>query len=415
MLISPAAALEAKSNSELLAAVQPLLDAEEQYYNINSASISDISTEVDGEITYYTFLLTLNMVLKIDDVSENVYVSTLMKALNNNANAKRAVSVNDETGIASLLLAHPSFDAILATSTVNELLVETETAGNDISISTPSLSSLEQSIATQAAKTIVADINEFATYVGYSSDFNFVIRVGYNDDDEVISLEGQGVDDFFPLEEFYPMTQSEIQDAVANDVTGYIERAAETVVKETVSPTRGNTSFTYYRTDARDYTEDWTSTVSTAKACGHYDENGNPEMPKQNMSLWNPDYTGYCHRDCANFVSQAMIAGGVKPDTTWKAGKDAFTKCTSQHEYFYETKEWWEKVSISTCNAGGIIYMVNSRGDQYHAMLCVLNDGSNKKWSAHTSDKKEATYKTDKTFGSASVEYYRFTKVSPSH
>jgi len=73
---------------------------------------------------------------------------------------------------------------------------------------------------------------------------------------------------FFPLEEFYPMTQSEIQDAVANDVTGYIERAAETVVKETVSPTRGNTSFTYYRTDARDYTEDWTSTVSTAKACG---------------------------------------------------------------------------------------------------------------------------------------------------
>ena len=124
MLISPAAALEAKSNSELLAAVQPLLDAEEQYYNINSASISDISTEVDGEITYYTFLLTLNMVLKIDDVSENVYVSTLMKALNNNANAKRAVSVNDETGIASLLLAHPSFDAILATSTVNELLVD---------------------------------------------------------------------------------------------------------------------------------------------------------------------------------------------------------------------------------------------------------------------------------------------------
>lgn len=415
IVISPASALETKSNSELLTAVQPLLDAEEQYYDINSISISDITSEKENNITYYTFLLTLNMVLKIDSVSENVYVSSLMKALNSNANISRTVSVNDMAGIANLLRSHPSFGNIVEEVSSDVSLMSVEAGSESNALELVPISSLEQSTALRAAESIVADINEFATYVGYSSDFNFVIRVGYNADDAIVSVEGQGVDDFFPLEDFYPMTQSEIQSAVADDIVGYIERAAENVVKETVSPTRGNTSFTYYRTDARDYTKKWTSTVSTAKACGHYDKNGNPEMPKQNMSLWNPDYTGYCHSDCANFVSQAMIAGGVPTDATWKTGKDAFTKCTYQHEYFYETKEWWESVSISTCNAGGIIYMVNSSGNQYHAMLCVLNDGSNKKWSAHTSDKKEATYTSDKTFGSASVEYYRFTKVSPAH
>ncbi|WP_217563408.1 amidase domain-containing protein, partial [Paenibacillus sp. GbtcB18] len=64
---------------------------------------------------------------------------------------------------------------------------------------------------------------------------------------------------------------------------------------------------TYDRIAARDYANKWTSYTTNASG---YD-----------TSKWNPKYAKHTENggvDCANYVSQAIYAGGIPTDSPWK-------------------------------------------------------------------------------------------------
>jgi len=145
--------------------------------------------------------------------------------------------------------------------------------------------------------------------------------------------------------------------------------------------------YTYNRLDARDYANSWTSNASY---------NGDCYM---DSSKWNNDVypyydNAYCN-DCADYVSQALHAGGIPIDPgQWERLKDedgdytwAWTLVSSLKDYMVSHGHWTAS-NFTQANAGNVIVMPNDS----HTMVIVLNDTVTRKYSAHTNDRKQYIY-----------------------
>jgi hypothetical protein len=156
--------------------------------------------------------------------------------------------------------------------------------------------------------------------------------------------------------------------------------------------------YTYDRLAARDYANQWVSATAP--------DNGTCLM---DPSKWNttqyPRYTNdYC-ADCADYASQAMHAGGIPIDSgQWDRLRDgngtyswAWTSASSLKNYMIN-KGHWTSSNFTQANAGNIMRMLNYDG---HTVMIVLNDTITRKYSAHTSDRKQYVY-----YDNSNYEYY---------
>ena len=152
--------------------------------------------------------------------------------------------------------------------------------------------------------------------------------------------------------------------------------------------------------------------MATSHKCGLSSHAGSIN---QNSTVYNKNYNWFCSNDCANYVSQAMYAGGVPQSTTWKPGTSAWQTCVGMKTYFTTTNKWWNTSNYANCNAGGIM-MITKKGqtNPYHVMMIVENDTVHRSYSAHTRDRLIQPY-SDTYFGTDKVDFYRFENVSPSH
>ncbi|MNW60739.1 putative amidase domain protein [compost metagenome] len=167
----------------------------------------------------------------------------------------------------------------------------------------------------------------------------------------------------------------------------------ETDIINTISEKQFSTvelaaSVTYDRIAARDYANKWTS-----------------ENPPggQDATKYNPDYNYYAN-DCANYVSQALHAGGIPTDTTWKPKSTAWINTghsisNGLIDYMVDTKGYFKKSTKSSTAAGGIINAL----DYSHVMMVVANDGVTMQYSAHTTDRLKHSFAG---FSSTEYEYY---------
>lgn len=176
-----------------------------------------------------------------------------------------------------------------------------------------------------------------------------------------------------------------------------------------VAPT-SNPSFKYYRVNARDYANQYTSNPSAVYCNTHKD------YIRQDTKKYNRSYENYCCNDCANYVSQAMKAGRVPTDFSWTPGSGTWRNCTHLRAYFYQSPGYWNLATYSNCNAGGVILLSKSTGP-YHAMMNVHNDGVSTKYSGHTNDRKQYVYTNESLIqsGAKKVEYFIFDNVYPAH
>ncbi len=191
-------------------------------------------------------------------------------------------------------------------------------------------------------------------------------------------------DDFYPV----PSPILETPEKMEQDGADLME---ETFKKVGNSPSINNTNevmYTYNRLDARDYANSWTSNASY---------NGDCYM---DSSEWNNDVypyydNAYCN-DCADYVSQAIHAGGIPIDPGhWERLKDgndpnyswAWTYVPHLKGYMIYHGHWTTS-NFTNANAGNVIVMPNDS----HTMVIVLNDTVTRKYSAHTNDRKQYIY-----------------------
>lgn len=111
-------------------------------------------------------------------------------------------------------------------------------------------------------------------------------------------------------------------------------------------------SITYDRIATRDYENKDTS------ACGS----------TYTTKYWNPNYAWHTESggvDCANYVSQALYAGGRPTDFTWKPESIAWVntgRYSSGGLTNHMTKKgYFNKVTRDTCAAGGLISHMDLR------------------------------------------------------
>lgn len=151
----------------------------------------------------------------------------------------------------------------------------------------------------------------------------------------------------------------------------------------------------YDRLAARDYANTYTSNPSS-KYCPHCYSSTSTCL--QNSSYYNlAQYSKcWCCNDCANYVSQASRRGGIPTDTTWYPYSTPWVNVNALKNYMLN-KGRWVIGSIGTCVAGYPFRMTSYE----HIMMMVYNDGTTRKYSAHTNDRRQVTW------SGGSAEYYK--------
>lgn len=99
----------------------------------------------------------------------------------------------------------------------------------------------------------------------------------------------------------------------------------------------------------------------------------------------NTKYNYYSGRNCANFVSQCLVAGGLPTNSTWKNGTYAFVNCTGLKNYFVNNYKVTYKSypSASYIKPGDVIY-TDGGG---HVMFVMKVSGNTIYASANTNNR----------------------------
>lgn len=364
---APEATPQILSTSKILEAVSPLIEAEEEFYNINKISVTGEESIVKDDGTVDTICnIVMDMCLKAQSVEELPYVAGMLSELSANT-AEECYAVASKASLRA----------------------------------TEQLTSQETLLTSQLAPQLC----DIAENIGNDITLTFTVAINTNPDGTVNQVLGCGDTNSsgslitFPLEEYFPESAEAMFEQGADAVTE-MRQNMRTANAEVMA-----TNPIYYRVKARDYAKKYSSEASSSKVCPH----GRTNI---DTSYYNDDYTYYCHVDCANFVSQAIRAGGIPTDSTWYPGSYAWVNVGGLREYFYITKDYWYLSNYEKCNAGNIIINVSSSGGRYHVNMCVLNDTVNRAYAAHNADHSNKAY--GRYYWSDTVEFYKFYNTNPA-
>lgn len=119
----------------------------------------------------------------------------------------------------------------------------------------------------------------------------------------------------------------------------------------------------------------------------------NPINAEVNNKVWNKKYKTY-ENDCANFVSQCLLAGGIKTTSQWypeslywirtgspKYASDGITSYMQKRNAFYLT-------NYNAVSAGGFICLTK----ESHVVLVTSNDSITVLFNSHTNDRKRVSF-----------------------
>lgn len=326
-MVQPTFAAEVTSNNnlvlsddEILSAVSPLIKAEEAFYDVYDVSVEIIEDIEKPDGSYDVRCeIVFDMCLKADSVEEFPYVAGMLS----------------EIGVSTA-------ESVYAMS---DNLATTNRAANVTQ---------QNLIAAQMAD----EIKEIESNIGNDITLAFSVLINAEEDGTVNATMGCGEPNSdgefttFPLSDYFPADAAEMFRTGASAVlNAEMQLASESVTPYVVVPTD------YDAIAARDYALTYSSNASYGEVCPH----GNHYI---NLSYYNDDYTYYCHTDCANFVSQAI-------------------------------------------HAGGIIINSNSSG-MYHVNLCVLNDTVNHAYAAHNNDRRNMAFSSG--YWGDTTLYFSFMK-----
>lgn len=333
------------TDEQILQAAQPLISAEAEYYDISSVTVQNVAEEANTDgTTNVRCDLVFTMCLKAESVEDLPYVAGLL-------------------------------DGIDMTSMTECMEVGQITVSASTNIAGPSISLTEEAVVAKQAADFMADVAE---NIGNSMELTFPVVLNVAADGTVNSIYGLGDNGSFPLSDYFPASRTEMYQDGLNHADSILVSASTIAAEINVA-----TLVVYYRVDARNYANLYTSNATSTY-------NGGTTL--MNPNYYNSSYRFYQDADCANFVSQAIRRGGIPTTTTWKPYTNAWVNAEKLRAYL-KSSGLVEVSNFTSCNAGGIICCIDSEdGLCDHVVMCVLNDTVNRAYSAHTNDCKQRAY-----------------------
>lgn len=364
----------------LVLAITPLLEQLKQYYDITGIQFHKQNIEPDTPNVLYAGV-SLQMKLLADDLSALPFFQGICKY----------------TGISSI-------EAV----TVAELTTSLSSGRAPVSTYlAQSMTCQKLQPAPEAEKlfTAITTLSDtYSEYIGMESEFNYEIRVTLDEDGDISDVSGKTEFTYVPLSDFFPESETEMAANGIATLQDTLTEAAQIGDAEIMRVTP-----LYYRVDARDYANRYSSEATYDQTCPH----GRHYI---NLSKYNPSYTCFCHADCANFVSQAIHAGQIPLGDDWVSDGDSWINVRGLLEYFDTDCSYWKDSTFASCNAGGIIinYEYGKEDSVYHVNMCVHNDTVTHKYSAHNNDHCGKVF-TANYWGGEKVGYHVFKLSTTDH
>lgn len=242
---------------------------------------------------------------------------------------------------------------------------------------------------------IKADMGDFTAsyFFHFVADFD-----GANINNPIVTLEAEDVG-YLPAEECLPGTAEELYADGIGVATQFVATAMSFDETEAANTPVPATYANYDRIAARNYALAYANNPSQSCKCGNLSYNSSDSFPDGvTYSAWNnsvyPYFSLFCHNDCADFVSQAMSAGGLPESGTWFRKKnvqtqswgESWTSVSSMKSYM-TSKGYWSASNYANCNAGNILLTSSS-----HVTMITLNNGVSHCYTGHTNDRNNVSF-----------------------
>ena len=399
--------VELPTDAELLSIVQDNIDAYEEQYILHSVTvINKFVSEIRDDSYDVDFMVDLEVELKYSSAAQLPHVQGIAETLGINT-----TTLTTEQLVAELN--EGASDVAIATMAQEEIMYKA--SGNAIPSDDAAFQNTVVDVATNELTSLVTELEEL--YIGQTSSMVLSFRATFTVEGEAISVSAVAYDgSAYDVQLLTPETNEEMRENGVDQLYDIVNTAV-VMAKEPQLATLAAEKPVYHRVTARDYANTWTSTQPSGE------RDTSKWKIASNPNAYPPLYPAN-DSDCANYVSQAICAGGI-PETSssvndkyhWFASQYgcsiAWESCENMHFYFTEN-DYWTASNFANCNAGGVIFLKDSSGDRYHVVMCVHNDTVTRKYSAHTTDKKEEVYTGVASFGSDcdSLEYWVFTNSS---
>jgi len=407
----------------LLDVAKPILEAYAQHYDISNVKISiveEASTKSGGNrVEYYVEFVGQ---LKYSSATELPQVRGLAAAFNVDSQTLTTEEFAEtlkspKTLLAVMQTVSTEAFTLMESMSADDLEILSEFSGFMNTFATPSISS-EKIVANAIAEIATTNAVDFVEnieklYIGSSSHFNVGILAEFDRNGILIDTQYADFDGY--TDDISIVVPAPIEDMLelgTQQARAYVTDATKIVSNiNALSSSLKDANPLYYKVEARDYVNAYTSNASVG-TCANPNCTNYGSSIRMDTRYYNSDYTWYHCNDCANFVSQGMYAGGIPTDDTWKPGAKAWIVCQNMLNYFTTTKGWWTESDIARAAAGEIIMMYNKYGVPYHVVMIVLNDTITRQFSGHTNDRLQHNYSTSTTFNASYVKFYRFSNYT---
>lgn len=398
-------ASEAPSSETLLALIKDNLDAFGKHYTLSSVKVTGKHVSKGDSGFHVDFCVELKAMLKCAAVCQLPHVQGIIKLLGINAPKLSA-------GELSSALDTKAVRAALSRSVrpcVREIIGEQADLEQASSLTAGAVE-----LAAEKIRTFVSELESL--YIGQTSTISLSFRAAFSGGGTPLSVMAVAHDgSAYDAELLVPEADSKMRANGQTQLQDIISGAVKTVLNRAEpGGTPPEAREVYRRVKARDYANAWTSNpVHGTKDLTKWNTKDNPQVQC-------PPYPANPNGDCANYVSQAIFAGGIlmtskeKSDAChWFAGPHgcslAWENCTALHAYF-TGKQYWTHSDLTWCRAGGVIFFKDKSGKRYHVVMCVQNDTVTRTYSAHTHDRRCQAYTVPDSFGveASALECWEF-------
>ncbi|MSU03224.1 amidase domain-containing protein [Tissierella pigra] len=181
------------------------------------------------------------------------------------------------------------------------------------------------------------------------------------------------------MSDFAPASESELFNKGVEEIDSILKSTDIERYVEIAAKTNPSSAKDYDRIKARGYVRDY--------SCG--------KCTTSPHACRNKNYPFYNGNDCANFVSQAIHAGGIATESNWKSGTNTWVN-TGYSSSIYGLKDYmvdqgffFASSNKNKAMAGSIIYWTSYS----HVGLVDQNDTVTMTFCAHTNDRKSSSFK----------------------
>lgn len=389
--------VSAYSEDVLIQAAAEVIDAYEEHYHISNLEPYVISTTDNGEETFVDYYLSMTCVLKYTSALQLPHVRGLCAAVGID------VSNTDFATLTSKLNSGAFDKTITAALGSNAGYISALSQIASTAKAEMNTAATNQAVANAVASEVsgfIADLEEKS--IGEEITLTVSLRAIYDENGNYIKTQYGSYNSY--TDEIAGVVPESIEVMLQNGYVQAVEIAEKSLMAEAEKNVAIASSYVYSGTAAGAYAQAWTSNAGWVY-CSTHQENRMQDASKYNTSTY-PTY--YCCNDCANYVSQAMRAGGITTDTTWYPYSLAWRGTLSMQNYFYGTLGLWKRVSLGTTKVGDVLSLNNSAGS-YHVGIITEVDTVTRTYSGHTNDRLNQPFNGSTFAGEAtSVDYFTF-------